>query len=163
MSSTRDRTVLFVCTGNYYRSRYAELYFNAVAPPHLDWRAISRGFDPSPFNPGPIAACALQRLHERGLPVPAQPAHPRRVTEADLHDARRIIALDEDEHRSYVEHGFPAWRSRIAFWHVPDLHLMPAEEALDLIEFNVEALIRELSHATDADAAHHSRWSGLVT
>lgn len=163
MASTRDFTVLFVCTGNYYRSRYAELYFNAVAPPHLDWRAISRGFDPSPLNPGPIAACVLQRLRERGLQAPVQPTYPRRVTEADLHDAQRIIALDEDEHRSYVEHWFPAWCSCIAFWHVPDLHLMPAEEALDLIEFNVEALIRELSHTTGADAARHSYRSGLVT
>ena len=56
-----------------------------------------------------------------------------------------LIALDADEHRSYVEHWFPAWRDRIAYWRVPDLHLMPAEEALDLIERNVEALIEELN------------------
>ena len=140
-----DRLTLFICTGNYYRSRYAELYFNATAPAGLGWRAISRGFDPSPFNPGPIADCVLQRLGARGLPLPAALSHPRRLTEADLYAAHRLIALDADEHRSYVEHWFPAWRDRIAYWRVPDLHLMPAEEALDLIERNVEALIEELN------------------
>jgi len=31
MSQVRENTVLFLCTGNYYRSRFAEVFFNAVA------------------------------------------------------------------------------------------------------------------------------------
>ncbi|GIV85608.1 MAG: low molecular weight phosphatase family protein [Candidatus Roseilinea sp.] len=145
-----DHTVLFVCTGNYYRSRYAELYFNATAPAHLGWRAASRGFAPNPFNPGPIAVSVIYRAQERGLPLPADLPHPRRLTEADLHSAQRIIALDEDEHRSYVEHYFPAWRNRITYWRVHDLHLMPTAEAFALIEHNVDALVRELTAITPA-------------
>jgi protein-tyrosine phosphatase len=145
-----DHLVLFICTGNYYRSRYAELYFNAMAPASLGWQAVSRGFAPSPFNPGPIADCVLQRLGARGLRPPAALSDPCRLTEADLRAAHRLIALDADEHRSYIEGWFPAWRDRIAYWHVPDLHLMPAEQALNLIERNVEALIEELSGAPRA-------------
>ncbi len=142
-----DNTVLFVCTGNYYRSRYAELYFNATAPARLGWRAASRGFAPNPLNPGPIAVSVIQRARERGLPLPADPAYPRRLTEADLHSAQRIIALDEEEHRSYVERYFPAWRNCITYWRVHDLHLMPAAEAFALIERHVDALMRELTAA----------------
>ncbi|MCS7056605.1 MAG: hypothetical protein NZM18_10605 [Thermoflexales bacterium] len=140
-----DRLVLFICTGNYYRSRYAELYFNATVPTQLGWRAISRGFAPSPFNPGPIAVSVIRRAQARGLPLPDDLPEPRRLIERDLYAAQRIIALDEDEHRTYVEQDFPAWRDRIRYWRVPDLHLMPADEAFARIEQYVDALVRELA------------------
>lgn len=151
-----NHVVLFVCTGNYYRSRYAELYFNATVPARLGWRAVSRGFDPSPFNPGPIAGSVIQRAEARGLSLPADLPYPRRLTEGDLHSAQRIIALDEDEHRSYVEHWFPAWRDRVAYWRVHDLHLMPAAEAFALIEHNVDTLLRELAAIMPAQPCHPS-------
>jgi protein-tyrosine phosphatase len=139
------QTVLFVCTGNYYRSRYAEMLFNATKPASLHWIAISRGFDPSPVNPGPIAQVVIERLRERGYPAPNPLPSPRRLKEADLHNARRIIALDADEHPAYVEEHFPAWRGKFEFWRVPDLDRMSASEALGLIEANVEWLIDELN------------------
>jgi len=46
-----DRT--FSVQRNYYRSRYAEFYFNWLAPQHsLNWRAESRGFRLSPKKRG---------------------------------------------------------------------------------------------------------------
>lgn len=42
------KTVLFLCTGNYYRSRFAEYLFNHLAEQQtLEWRAESLGFAPS--------------------------------------------------------------------------------------------------------------------
>ena len=39
-----SKTVLFLCTGNYYRSRFAEILFNHLAgQSKLAWRADSRG------------------------------------------------------------------------------------------------------------------------
>ena len=39
-----DRRLLFLCTGNYYRSRYAEETFNFQAKrDRLCWTAFSRG------------------------------------------------------------------------------------------------------------------------
>lgn len=140
-----QQTVLFACTGNYYRSRYAEMLFNATKPASLAWLAISRGFDPSPVNPGPVAKVTIERLRERGYAVPDPMPYPRRLSEADLHSAGRIIAMDADEHPAYVEHLFPAWRDKFTFWHVPDLDRMGANEALGLIEANVVWLLDELS------------------
>ena len=38
------KKILFLCTGNYYRSRYAEEIFNHMARNKgLPWRAFSRG------------------------------------------------------------------------------------------------------------------------
>ena len=39
------KRVLFLCTGNYYRSRFAELLFNSIAQGReLGWQADSCGF-----------------------------------------------------------------------------------------------------------------------
>ncbi|MFX7063749.1 hypothetical protein ABTH87_19020, partial [Acinetobacter baumannii] len=50
------KKILFLCTGNYYRSRYAEEIFNhAARRKGLRWRAFSRGAAErgSPDNVGP--------------------------------------------------------------------------------------------------------------
>ena len=44
MPAKTFKTVVFVCTGNYYRSRFSEYLFNALAKKSgLQWRATSRG------------------------------------------------------------------------------------------------------------------------
>ena len=41
---TNLKTVVFICTGNFYRSRFSEYLFNALAKQQgLYWRATSRG------------------------------------------------------------------------------------------------------------------------
>ena len=39
---TKLKTVVFICTGNFYRSRFSEYFFNALAKEHgLYWQATS--------------------------------------------------------------------------------------------------------------------------
>ncbi len=136
------RTVLFICTGNYYRSRYAELLFNAQQIP--GWRAESRGLALSAANRGPIWPMVLERLQQRGLPLPAEIRSPLALSEHDLARAALTIALDETEHRPLMQRRFPQWRDRIDYWQVPDLHLRQAEYAFMVIEAEVAALIQSL-------------------
>ena len=59
------QAILFLCTGNYYRSRFAEVVFNAAAARMgLGWRAASRGLavELGTGNVGPMAKEALQLL-----------------------------------------------------------------------------------------------------
>jgi hypothetical protein len=43
MAQRKQKTVLFLCTGNYYRSRFAEVLFNSVAERmELPWKALSK-------------------------------------------------------------------------------------------------------------------------
>ena len=141
------RTVLMVCTGNYYRSRYAELLFNALAPANLGWRADSRGFAPTPWNVGSIASVVLDRLAAAGFAPPAAPRAPLRLTLADIESADMLIALDEKEHRPYVAGLGQPWASRFRLWVVPDLHEWPVERALSAIDHEVRALLAEISSA----------------
>ncbi|MGA2639102.1 hypothetical protein [Methylocella sp.] len=64
------KVVLFLCTGNYYRSRFAEEFFNFVAPDECPgWTAVSRGIavDLGVNNIGPIARSTAQALEKRGI------------------------------------------------------------------------------------------------
>src|SRR4051794_12882245 len=104
------KTALFLCSGNYYRSRYAEFYFNWLAPQHsLNWRAESRGFRLSPNNVGPISAHAVDALRARGIQLP--PAHrlPAVVEERDFAAFDLVIAVKEAEPRQKMEARFPLW------------------------------------------------------
>jgi protein-tyrosine phosphatase len=142
------RTVLFLCTGNYYRSRFAEMLFNARVGPKSGWRAESRGFQPSPANPGPIAASVLARLSALGIPHPPAIRMPLRATEHDLAAAELIVALDDVEHPPYVADLFPQWAPKIVYWQVRDLGFTPVDEALAGIERAVERLAGELQPRT---------------
>lgn len=145
MQGISQRRVVFICTGNYYRSRYAELYFNARVAARSGWHAESRGFRLSPKNAGPIAACALDRLRARRIAEGEQLRAPLQLQPGELTDADSIVVLDEIEHRQFAEQVLPARQAQITYWHVPDVGLMPAEQALDLIECEVDDLLEKLS------------------
>ena len=139
--------VLFLCTGNYYRSRFAEHLFNALAErEQLGWRAFSRGLaiERGIFNVGAISPAVVARLAARGVVVPADERAPRQAVPADLAAAGRIVALDEAEHRPLVEERFPEWAAAIEYWVVHDLDKTGPEEAMAQIERQVQALIGEL-------------------
>ena len=91
-------TVLFLCTGNYYRSRFAEILFNArTALETLDYRATSRGVatELGVDNVGPISSHALQGLKHLNLQDNSISRFPKQVQDEDFQNANLIIALDE--------------------------------------------------------------------
>jgi protein-tyrosine phosphatase len=140
-------TILFICTGNYYRSRFAEEFFNALASRfRLSWQAVSRGLDAQQgANPGPISPHVLKKLKTLDIPVKARVREPLQLGETDLVEADLVIALDAEEHKPLMARQFAEWADRTMYWHVPDLHLMKAEEALSRIECHVSLLVQELS------------------
>lgn len=143
-----SRTVLFLCTGNYYRSRFAELLFNSLAArAHLDWKATSRGIA-TEFgiqNIGPISPFTVKALRARGIRVDGDIRHPMSLQEQDLEGADLIIALNEAEHRPLLGARFPKWTKRAHYWRVYDLDAVSADEALVEIEREVRMLIKGLS------------------
>ena len=139
--------ILFVCTGNYYRSRYAELYFNALAAKQgLNWEAISRGLatDLGDGNVGPIAPRVIIRLREREIALEGKIRFPLQLTQTDLQAADLVIALYEPEHRKLMQQRFPAWENRITYWQVADLDQIDSEIAFSRIEEYITEQIRQL-------------------
>jgi len=143
------RTVLFICTGNYYRSRFAELLFNAIAQEcGLSWRAISRGTDvygAGRWNVGPISVHAREALEARGVSLDPDLRLPLPLTTDDLVDADLLVAVCEAEHRPHLERDFSQMAAQVEYWGVEDLGVTPAEDALAAIERHVLALLDRLT------------------
>ena len=143
MRQRHEKTVLFLCTGNYYRSRYAEVLFNSAAVKmSLPWKASSRGLalERGVNNVGPMAASAIQALQAAGLrAIPELGRFPIQVTVDDFATAHWIVALKEAEHLPLLQERFPAWTEKVEFWHVDD-----APEVLPVIEREVMDLAARL-------------------
>jgi protein-tyrosine phosphatase len=138
--------ILFLCTGNYFRSRFAELLLNELAAREgIDARASSAGLAPECHtrNPGPISPHTRAGLVARGISLPS-PRPPCDVTAADLDAATVIVAVKETEHRPMIEARFAGWAHRVRYWNVDDVPDVPAAQALTKLETLVRALVAEL-------------------
>lgn len=143
---------LFVCTGNYYRSRFAEhLFAHLVAKQGLPWVSDSVGLGVDwacKVNVGPISKVTVASLAERGITI-TQPRMPRSMTREDLHRADRVILLDEPEHRPMMRQQFPDWEDHpsVTYWKVLDVPPSEAFHPMDAIEPLVVELVEEIARA----------------
>jgi protein-tyrosine phosphatase len=106
------KTILFLCTGNYYRSRFAEELFNHHAKrAGLDWVAQSRGLalERGAHNVGPISPFALHALREMAITPCGADRFPRQCTVDDLSGADFLVAVKEAEHRPLMRERFGKW------------------------------------------------------
>ena len=141
--------ILFICSGNYYRSRFAEEYFNHLAEAKgLDWKAFSRGLSqnmPSPSNPGSISEHALKALNERKIHGKALSRLPMPIEDDDFIKNDKIIALSENEHRPMLEARFNQHSSKVDFFEVGDLPLEYPVEAMNKLALLIEALVDKIN------------------
>lgn len=141
-------TVLFLCTGNYYRSRMAEEMFNHLAEARgLKARAFSRGLATSfegNGNVGSLSPDALRVLTRYGITPRRADEFPQRVTAEELRDSDVVIALYQRDHAPMVAKQFPEFAGKIAYWSVPDLDEMDAAEAGRLVYEEVLGLVEWL-------------------
>jgi protein-tyrosine phosphatase len=147
MSEAEPRRVLFLCSGNYYRSRFAELFFNHLAEAEgLPYRADSAGLWPEchKHNPGPISRHTIAALAERGIQLPSELRAPRDVEQSDIERSTITVALKEAEHRPLISDRFPALLERVEFWHVDDVGDAPPSVALPMIDRLVRELVQRL-------------------
>jgi predicted translation initiation factor SUI1 len=143
MAQRKHNSVLFLCTGNHYRSRFAEIFFNSVSGKMgLPWRASSRGLalERGVNNVGPMSASAITALEALGVRAGDDCVRlPAQVTVDDLEQADRIIALKRAEHLPLLQERFPTWVEMVEFWHVDD-----SPEVMALIEQEVMGLVARI-------------------
>jgi len=168
MSKRATRKLIFVCTGNYYRSRLAEVLFNHYASKcHLEWAASSRGLmkvgDIQGLSPTTIAYLERRQLSE----LADTTRDPIVLKVEDLETANLIVALNREEHEKMLKQQFgqiPGILHRggkLRYWNVYDLPpesnwlsqllgTSPSaggqreESGTEHIDFAVQALVYEL-------------------
>ena len=142
------KSVLFLCTGNYYRSRFAEELFNHRAGDvETDWQAQSRGLaiERGKHNVGPLSHFTLSALEARRVAARGATRFPQQCTLGDLANADQIVALDEKEHRPLMRERFSDWEHRIQYWGIGDVGFVAPDQALSLLEAQIEKLLKGLT------------------
>ena len=158
-------TILFLCTGNWYRSRFAEaLTKHMLGDSHhvfsrgLEVSRIPKELPPSFENNNLFSIFTGEKLLEKGIPPYSvlERRGPIQLTMEDLLSATHVIALDKTEHYPMMLNLFPDHANCITYWEVPDVQKMPhqkgyglpscpSDQALDLIENHVATFVRNIT------------------
>lgn len=143
------KTLLFLCTGNYYRSRFAEEVFNHHAELRkLDWRSDSAGLQVKETrheNVGTFSIHARDGLHEIAINPQTSDREPRDADEDDFEKADLVIAMSRKEHTAMVTAKFPQHLDTVEFWEVEDIEFESPSVALNLLHKLILALVDRLS------------------
>jgi protein-tyrosine phosphatase len=141
--------VLFLCTGNYYRSRFAEEYFNSKAREKgILHRASSRGLAENferHKNPGPMSLDALSELRRCGVIMRRPIRKPQRLSGAEVPYFDLIICMDKKEHRPMVQKRPSLKGKAVIYWNIKDLIDIPASIALPECRRKIDLLIQNLA------------------
>ena len=171
MTYTRNKRVLFICSGNYYRSRLAEILFNHEAAARgLQWEADSRGLlgagELKGVSPHVISYLRGAKLED----LMKEPRDPIAIDVEDLTDADLVIALCREEHQPMIEQKFLALAKalhktgRSRYWNIYDIPgrprpivrllggghrgpCQPASSGSEHISLAVKVLVGELASA----------------
>lgn len=143
----QKKLILFICTGNIYRSRYAQALFNFYAPNYaLRWEAFSRGTAASNAA-GFLSPYVKEALIQKNIPLFHAGKDPTQLTLNDLQKATLRIALREEEHKEALRKLFPGWENKCFYWQIADVDLLPPNQALNRIEKSILELLETLLKA----------------
>lgn len=161
--------VIFACTANMYRSRLAELLFNAyAAEDHIKWVAESRALSAVSGLSG-MSSLVTDYLEQKGkaeLATDARDPLPLKVEEFEQADM--VVAMCRSEHESLILSKFTSLARKrmdegtLVFWNVFDtesrlpwhmrilarlggFQTQHPVSGMEHIDFAVQALVRKLA------------------
>ena len=140
------RKILFICTGNYYRSKFAEIYFNHLQSQKesQSYKSFSRGIRIDlKNNLGNISKYASDYLKKLSVnTVSCLPS--KQICKRDLESATIIIGIDKEEHENYLITKYPQYEAKYTFWDISDLYLKTSCVELPRLKQKIEELESEL-------------------
>ncbi len=147
MATQPEFDILFLCTGNYYRSRFAEFFLRHLASMEgYEWKIESRGLRINPSNNGPISPFTVFECDRLNIPM-GPVRNPIPVTESDFLKARHVVAVKEVEHRPLMAEAFPMFENQIEYWNIHDLDASSPRQALARLRVEVLRLYERMTPA----------------
>jgi len=144
------KTIHFICTGNVYRSRLAEAYFNSLHIPNI--KIISSGIEADHSGDGPIEWYAMRLLYNANLE--SFMAYDCQKTTVDLLKKGDFTVFMEPKHLDFCSNVLGYLPEFYQVWNVEDMHprdltdrdiIDISEKTFSLIKTKVEALIKDLT------------------
>lgn len=140
------KEVLFVCTGNYYRSRLAEVYFNSLAKrKNLSWKAFSVGTEADQnHNEGPISIHTIDACRQLDIHLPTPYRFPVQINEDHLKKAEKVVLINREEHFPYLQLHFPEFAATVIAWQILDVEFEKPATAIAALLSKVDDLIEQM-------------------
>ena len=137
--------VLFVCTWNIHRSRFAEEVFNYLTKKsNSKHQAFFAGFKVGNYNFRTIYYLALNNLKKLNI-VPLRPNDfSKHIDDVDHSKYDRIICMDEVEHRPMVLANPSLQNVLFEYWNIIDESKVKSEISLPKCYQKVESLLRDI-------------------
>ena len=149
--------VTFVCTGNYYRSRFAESYFNYLCDIlKLDYVADSYGLaihfaDELAKEHGEVSPFSRERMNYIGIPERYFERDRKSLTKDAIENSDMVIAMDKEEHTPMIMESFPSYINQFNFFEVKDVFDWEPKQTLDETQKMVERMINDIVNEKDVN------------
>ena len=140
------KKVLFVCTANIHRSRFAEEVFNYFCAKHnKDYHAFSAGLRVGDYSFRKIYYPALENLKAFNI-IPIRPNDlPKHIKDVDLENYDKIICMDEVEHKPMVTSDPKLSNYNFEYWNITDMPKVDSDVSLPICYKKVKNLLNEMS------------------
>jgi Protein-tyrosine-phosphatase len=143
MTTMTTERILVLCSGNYFRSRFAEIFLNhVIADRSLPWQVDSAGLLMENDNEGNISRHTQAYVEAKGWDVPARP--PKAATTDQFQWATRVIALKETEHRAPIEARFSEFLDKVEFWMIHDEDVRAPADILPDLEAELTEFVKRI-------------------
>ena len=137
--------ILFVCTGNIFRSRFAEEVFNHLCEINgVDATAFSAGLQVGGYKQRKIYRPAMNELERLKIEPLRSNEDSVHIDDIDVSIYDQIICMDEEEHKPMVRSNELLSGFTFQYWNIVDMPKVPSDKSLPKCYKKVESLIDQL-------------------
>ena len=137
--------ILFVCTGNIFRSRFAEEVFNHLCKINgVDATAFSAGLQVGRYKQRKICRPAMNELERLKIEPLRSNEDSVHINDIDVSIYDQIICMDEEEHKPMVRSNEHLSGFTFQYWNIVDMPKVSSDISLPKCYKKVESLIDQL-------------------